>query len=532
MLIVLTSWIYILLLCLTAGTGMQKFLCRTGLLRQSGSGGISAAVMTGVAVLTLYAEYFSILCKVGAAAHLIMLALLAATAWKVRMELRDSLRKIRVLFCSPEGAALLFLIILTAFFTSRGEFHTDTGIYHAQAIRIIEDYGTIRGAGNLQLHFAYNSSYLVFAALFTMSWILPQALHTTTGFLAVFLICIAIHDLLQIRKHRYHGADAVAAGILLYYITNLTGSMSPATDYGTMYLILYLLYAWLKTAEKYRDGDIKGDVSLRYGILSVFAVFLVSEKLSAASLVILALSPFLSLLRQKQGRKIGAFLILGILSILPFLIRNVLISGWLIYPVESIDLFRVAWKIPAAYLEKDAAQIKVWGRCLYDVTRLHDPLSVWLPVWWSAQRSFERLLLLAQAGACLLILFMLISAFLHRRKIQKPQAVFYVTLAAGIALWFFTSPFIRYGLAFLLCFPLCVTADFIDVLHLETEKKPRNIRAGGQVLTVCVAAAVLICALPWTANYLKDDADFLVKRAADPYYLEQKPFEDSKTDSV
>jgi hypothetical protein len=99
MLIVLTSWIYILLLCLTAGTGMQKFLCRTGLLRQSGSGGISAAVMTGVAVLTLYAEYFSILCKVGAAAHLIMLALLAATAWKVRMELRDSLRKIRVLFC-------------------------------------------------------------------------------------------------------------------------------------------------------------------------------------------------------------------------------------------------------------------------------------------------------------------------------------------------------------------------------------------------------------------------------------------------
>jgi hypothetical protein len=46
-----------------------------------------------------------------------------------------------------------------------------------------------------------------------------------------------------------------------------------------------------------------------------------------------------------------------------------------------------------------------------------------------------------------------------------------------------------------------------------------------------VAAAVLICALPWTANYLKDDADFLVKRAADPYYLVQKPFEDSKTDS-
>jgi hypothetical protein len=490
MLIVLISWIYILLLCLTAGTGMQKFLCRTGLLRQSGSCGISAAVMTGVAVLTLYAEYFSILCKVGATAHLIMLALLAATAWKVRIELRDSLRKIRVLFCSPEGAALLFLIILTAFFTSRGEFHTDTGIYHAQAIRIIEDYGTIRGAGNLQLHFAYNSSYLVFAALFTMSWILPQALHTTTGFLAVFLICIAIHDLLQIRKHRYHGADAVAAGILLYYITNLTGSMSPATDYGTMYLILYLLYAWLKTAEKYRDGDIKGGVCaalysadreeeiLRYGILSVFAVFLVSEKLSAASLVILALSPFLSLLRQKQGRKIGAFLILGILSILPFLIRNVLISGWLIYPVESIDLFRVAWKIPAAYLEKDAAQIKVWGRCLYDVTRLHDPLSVWLPVWWSAQRSYERLLLLSQAGALLLILFMIVSAILHRRKLQKAQVVFYVTLAAGIALWFFTSPFIRYGLAFLLCFPLCAAADFIDVLHLETEKKAAEYTCG------------------------------------------------------
>lgn len=72
----------------------------------------------------------------------------------------------------------IFLLLLCAadrLFTSRGEFHTDTNIYHAAAIRIYEEYGLVKGIGNLQLHYAYNSSCLAFASIFSMKWLLGSS---------------------------------------------------------------------------------------------------------------------------------------------------------------------------------------------------------------------------------------------------------------------------------------------------------------------------------------------------------------------
>ena len=76
-----------------------------------------------------------------------------------------------------------------------------------------------------------------------------------------------------------------------------------------------------------------------------------------------------------------------------------LISGWLIYPFAAIDLFSVDWKIPASYLQNDSDQIKVWGRCLYDVTKINDPVSAWFPVWWGEKDRYEMMLLIANMVA-------------------------------------------------------------------------------------------------------------------------------------
>ena len=84
---------------------------------------------------------------------------------------------------------------MTAYFASRGLQHTDTGIYHAQAIRWYEEYGLVKGLGNLQQHFAYNSAYLAYAAAFSMKWLVGQSLHGTNGFLQAFLCIWALYGL-------------------------------------------------------------------------------------------------------------------------------------------------------------------------------------------------------------------------------------------------------------------------------------------------------------------------------------------------
>jgi hypothetical protein len=79
---------------------------------------------------------------------------------------------------------------------------------------------------------------------------------------------------------------------------------------------------------------------------------------------------------------------------LPFFIRNVLLSGWLVYPFTRIDLFDVKWKIPKGMADYDAREIQVWGRGYSDVSRYEIPVEEWLPDWFRSLAGSDKLLVL------------------------------------------------------------------------------------------------------------------------------------------
>ena len=400
MLLTLVSWIYIFIICLTVGYGVNRLLSKLIPVPEAGDKhfGITGYVVTGLTMLTVYAEIFSIFYKIGAVCHVLMLAGAAACAVAFRGQLKVILTQLLDTVKDKEmikrTIVFLVIILVAAFFTSRGQFHKDTGIYHAQAIRLLEEYGLVKGLGNLQLHYAYNSAYLPLCALFTMGFMLPLNLHlhTMTGFFMVLFSIYAVTGLWHFKEHSRHGGDMARVGILIYALTSMTALQSPATDYGTMFLVLYIFTAWISYAEEAKCDSDTDQISF-YGYLSVLSIFAASMKLSAAFIVLLAGLPLVLLLKKKMWKQTAFFLLIGFLSFLPYLIRNVIISGWLFYPVESIDLFDVAWKIPADYLKYDADQIKVWGRCLYDVTRVDEGISEWFPEWFSAKAHYEEMLI-------------------------------------------------------------------------------------------------------------------------------------------
>ncbi len=521
MVVVLLSYVYIFLMCLIAGVTIRKALSRFIPVPNEERIGITGIVTTGLVTLTVYAECFSIFYKVGAVCHVVMLVALAIGAYKCRDKISALLINVRKRFRSKEGVVCLIIVLISAFYASRGVFHRDTGIYHAQAIRIIEEYGVIKGIGNFQLHFAYNSSYLALCALFTLSFILPFALHTMTGFIMALFTCYAACGLMKWTSRASHTADMARLAIIIYGITVLEYLQSPATDYGAMYMVLYIMCAWItQAAEKKDDAD---DIPV-YGYLAVLSIFTVSMKLSAAALVVLAVLPFILLVKKKMIKETVLFIVIGFLSFLPYLVRNVIISGWLLYPAEAIDLFNVVWKVPAEYMKYDADQIKVWGRELQESFTVEDGIKVgiseWLPIWWEKKRFFEKLLLVFQvAGAGAAILNLIIRKV--RKKIRADVVIFYITVFVNIALWFFTAPFIRYGLAFLMLLPLCAAMDLAE-----------NIFKGKAFLRFAMVAIAVVCFGNWTLQYLKVDKERFVDHVKDPYYVTPIPFADSETDEV
>lgn len=506
MVVVVFSWIYYFFLCLCIGLGIEKIL--TKIVKGKWKFQLIDYLVTGIASITVYAAFFSIAYKVGMVAHLLLFVAALVSGLGNRKEVSALWQGAKIIIFSWEGFFFFCFILGIAFFTSRGNFHTDTHIYHAQNIRLYEEYGLIKGMANLQLHYGYNSLYLAFAAIMSLSWLLPWSLHTTTGFIELILCLYALHHLKSFPYRKNHLEDAGCIAILLYALVNVTGSMSPATDYPTMFLSIYMGAAWLRATEK------KAHYSV-YALLSVFAVFLGTMKLSAISMVFVVLYPAFFLIKEKEWKKIGIYVGLGILVLAPYLIRNVLLSGWLIYPFESIDLFNVSWKVPLEYLLVDAYQIKVWGRCLYDINLIDMPIKEWLPIWWDSQDRYLQMLLLANILGLLLAICNVGYKGIKKLEIRIELVILYGGLCASALLWFFMAPFIRYGLGFLLLLPMVGMTSWFDY-------KKKGLQS---IITGSLVLGIFLCFSPYVDHYVTDAGVFAKQRLTDPYYIAAKDYD-------
>ena len=514
----LILWGYIFAMNACIGTGVLKILekCIYGWKNTSSSEkfAVSWTELAGVIAITVYAEIVSLFGAVGQIAHLLLLGLAVFFTFWCRTTIRKIAGKILRILFSWDGVLYLCLILLTALFASRGLQHTDTGIYHAQMIHWYEDYGVVKGLGNLQQHFAYNSSSLAYAAVFSMKWLVGRSLHGTNGFLQAFLVVWAVRGLRGFWRRKNHLADGCRFAILVYALVVSERIMSPATDFSSMYLVLWVVCIWadLLTGDKNAEfGQIHG-----YALLSVAAVFVATCKLSAGCLVILALYPFVKLLRRRQWKSIFIYIFCGVLVLAPWLIRNVLISGWLLYPFTALDLFHVDWKIPAEYVQHDSDQIKVWGRCLYDVARIDESPLSWFPVWWAEKRREEMMLLIGNVIALAgLALGGVYTVFVRRGKLPWDKMMLYVAILCSIAGWFLTAPFIRYGLAFLLLLPCMVIGEWI-----------RPIRMGPiRILSGFGCVGVFLCLGMFWDYYVLFNLVWIKQNMGSRYYVVQQDYD-------
>ncbi len=508
MVVIVLSWVYMFLICTLIGIGTL------GLVRNRRFS-VTLYLVTGVIGITVYSQFFSIFAKLGLWAHVMLVAAALVCGYRNRSTVWQLWQTYRPVLCSWEGFFYCCFVLLIAFFTSRGEFHTDTNIYHAAAIRIYEEYGLVKGIGNLQLHYAYNSSCLAFASIFSMKWLLGSSLHTTTGFLETVMCLYAFHGLRAFRQHKEHVADMMRIGILLYTLVNVTRSMSPATDYATMFFALFIITAW---CENFFE---KGSELTVYCLLTVAAVFAATLKFSSCLLVLLGLYPAWCLIREKRWKEIGICLFGGCVILCPFLVRNYLISGWLLYPFEGIDLFKVPWKIPLEYLVHDADQIKVWGRCLYDVEKVDMPIYEWLPVWWEHQFRYEKMFLGGVLLGTALQLLMAGMRLYRKQKIRPQMAVLHLAVWGNVLVWFLVAPFIRYGLAFLIAVVMLAVGDYLG----ERKQGLCSIVAGSLVFGILVSLS------PYWDQYVTEAGVFVKQNLREPYYIEQKDYDRGSMDS-
>ncbi len=377
----------------------------------------------------------------------------------------------------------------------------DSGLYHAQTVQWIEKYKAVKGLGNLHDRLAFNSTFFLPCALFGFSFLKTGPFHVLNGFLHM-LFSFSLVSYLTCSGNRTK-SYGVICGILFYFLFRLVGDHyripSPTPDPLATFLVWFIALCFL-----FRQ---KSDTGIRYDFcyfsLICLAFFSVTVKLSIFPVVLIV--PYLLFLcRHSLTKKhlcwatVAAFVILT-----PWIVRNIILSGYLVFPFPSLDIFTFDWKVPKVDVVYARDFIRAWTRIPIPgdpMKPLSLPLLGWFPAWYDECRSIDKLIFILASLSPLVLL-------LHWRRIKQDldEIVVWAISYAGVIFWFFSAPDHRFGYGFL-CVSVSV-AVYISVTHITP----------GLFVSKPFRAILMIFVFVWGLHISRDAVSYL--RDSDPRWF-------------
>lgn len=563
MLSVVLIWIYVIITTYLTGFAFLKFVtsldCMQSQKNKSKTGYKKynphyreSYIMAGIVVNTVYAQIYSLMAGVGVSANLILIAFCTLIAVYYRQELfEEVMDAVRITVGSRVGLYYILIFLLMAYGTSHGIMHYDSDLYHAQAIRWIEEYGIVRGLGNLHVRLAYNSSSFALAALYSMSF-LGKSYHAMAGFFALMLAwqCLDLKDIL--RRKQPILSDFARIMAIYYLFTIFDEMVAPASDYYLSCIVFYIIIHWLDMNVRHTHSYVP------YIMLALTGVYAVTIKLSAAPILILAIIPIYKLLHKGDPRKykaLGVSVVLALIIVLPFLIRNIIISGWLVYPVTGIDLFNLKWEIPKEIAAYDAAEIRAYGRGLDNQAIMSQAdgaalwetdFKAWASNWFAGIHGLNKVMIVLDVVAIVVYVLCLIYFFavalsetpglknkLNTGKVFKLSTrsmlnfADFLTISGSLVVcllfWFFSAPLIRYGEVY-----VCLTFAIIFGRFLIHGFNKLGVDSARARLTIQIFATILVAWIGYKGVRLVIDD---VSRFNAANFLTQQDYGDYEVDT-
>ncbi len=433
----------------------------------------------GVVLLTTVAAFVSLLWPLEYVGPVSMLLAALLSVFRAGPSIaREIGRSVHRLRRWPSPLRLLIAICVAGVLhlSAQQSITADDGGYYAPFISWMTRHPIVLGLGNLHDRFAFNSHWHLFAALSSLSLFIGRAANQINGLVYVLGLCTFVDAFIRVRYARERWLAAVLLVCLhLPHPFMVYGIIAPNPDYVIaiiVWVVLYRTHLVLRSARPRR-------VDVTAWLIAIAPVFLVTVKVSAAAscaVIPLALWVWRSDLTRRHT---VAYLVCSLLILIPWLVRNVLLSGHLVYPV-GWTAFAVDWSIPSAVADRDANAIREGAFMLYApgaISTSGMPLAEKYRTWFGHNlRAHE------QAIVSLASISLLAHALAWRRIASREPAYLAVVSAAGLAViaWFLTAPDIRFAMG-----PLAFCAGLLPGLV-------RNGRVGARAGLYALIVVVLV----------------------------------------
>ncbi|WP_036043767.1 LIC_10190 family membrane protein [Leptospira alstonii] len=334
------------------------------------------------------------------------------------------------------------VILYALIFSLNPPFAYDSGLYHIQSIKWIEEYAVVPGLANIHGRFGFNPNVFTIFALTSLRDVFNQEIFSVNFTVYSILVLHYINRIYAISKQEGFTnsflLNIAAFVIILDQIVNLS---SPTPDLISIVFPLYILTNLPKT------GSTGSDLSLKnYFPSIILSVYTISVKLATLPLFLLV---FILIIKFRFEKK-KLLLIMSVISflLLPWLTRNIILSGYLIYPFPAIDLFDFDWKVSIGNVISEKLAITGWarnpGEGYIEASRMN--FWEWFPIWWRNRSIFSRLIFFV---SFLFPVLALILTIFKKIKINFQTFLILSTSSVGIIFWIFLAPDPRFGKAFL-----------------------------------------------------------------------------------
>lgn len=369
-----------------------------------------------------------------------------------------SLIKKRPSINTPFVFLVLFVSLLISTRAIPPPLNFDSGRYHLTAIRWAKSFPIVPGLGNLQATLAHPISYFLYVATIDHGPWLYKSYHLANALL-LFALCAQIFTNIFGCFRKKGGALSIYLIFNIFLMAPILKLIffgdvsSPNTDTPVFILGVVLAMQLLRFIEK--PGFIPQENAYDIFCISsiVIAGIVTKSAFFAFGITTLLVSFF------AYSAKVGNThapsdkktpylfsLIIILAGLIPWVIRNIILSGYIIYPLSSTAL-PVDWRIPRASVINAANGIRGWARM---------PLADWdvvLEGWDWFQPWAKAVFLNTDVATPLFLLGIAgILIFFSLRKQQMPHVINeklpYLILfppLASLAYWFIMAPDLRFA---------------------------------------------------------------------------------------
>jgi len=312
----------------------------------------------------------------------------------------------------------------------------DSGLYHFQSIRWLNEEALAVGLGNLHWRLALNQSYFGFLALLNVFPLWGYG-YAAGG---LFLVLLTYATVLEFLRTERMIVRFLVGAVLFTTISYYAGTLANPSPDTAIALIQIPICLWLI---RLIQIDVKVESNTSRSLVTailLLSVALVTIKLSSllfagTAVLVGAVVYFKDWKANKQQLyRLGLYVVVAMAI---YVFRGYLLSGYPLFPSTILGMESLPWALSAGQLQYETKLIYSWAR---DPGNLDPeavvqgwawlsnwmyrlPISVWLPL----------LLALVLAGA---------NAYLLRQLGLVKKTIFYcyAPVMAAVAFWFMTAP--------------------------------------------------------------------------------------------